>query len=96
MEFKSQFSKTRGGKRKEIFQNEEPEDLNDIEVMEKDIEDAIDELDENSAAGPDGIPAKLLKKIKRGVRKPLSMMLRKSIDKEKYQRCSNCIHNTNS
>ena len=83
MEFKSQFSKTRGGERKEIFQNEEPGDLNDIEVMEKDIEDAIDELDGNSAAGPDGIPAKLLKKIKKGVRKPLSMMLRKSIDEGK-------------
>ena len=51
--------------------------------MEKDIEDAIDELDENSAADPDGILAKLLNKIKRGVRKPLSMMLTKSIDKGK-------------
>ena len=80
MEFKSQFSKTGGGERKEIFQNEELGDLNDIEVMEKDIEDAIDELDENSAAGPDGIPAKLLNKIKKGIRKPMSKMLRKSIE----------------
>ena len=63
MEFKSQFSKTGGGERKEIFQNEELGELNDIEVMEKDIEDAIDELDENSAAGSNGIPVKLLKKV---------------------------------
>ena len=43
----------------------------------------IDELDENSAAGPEGIPAKLLKRIKKGVKKPLSMILRKSIEEGK-------------
>ena len=31
-------------------------DLYDIEVTRKKVEDAIDELDENSTAGPDGIP----------------------------------------
>ena len=38
MEFQSQFSKTGGGERKEIFQNEEQGELNDIEVTKKDIE----------------------------------------------------------
>ena len=64
LEFLSQFSKTGGKENKKLFQNEEPEDLNDIEVTEKDINDAIKELDENWSAGPDGIPAKLLKNVK--------------------------------
>ena len=80
LEFLSQFSKTGSEENKKLFQNEEPEDLNDIEVTEKDINDAINELDENSAAGPDGIPAKLLKKVKEAISLPLAMMLRKSID----------------
>ena len=41
------------------------EDLNDIEIKEEDIKEAIEEMDENSAAGPDGIAAILLKKLKR-------------------------------
>ena len=43
-----------------IIQDEKPDDLNDIEITEKDIIKAIEDLDENSAAGPDGIPAILL------------------------------------
>ena len=35
----------------------DPDDLNDIEIEEQDIIDAINKLEENSAAGPDGIPA---------------------------------------
>ena len=41
-------------------------DLYDIEVTRKKVEDAIDELDENSTVGPDGIPAIFVKKNKKG------------------------------
>ena len=63
-----------------IFQDEKLDDLNDIEITEKDIIKAIEDLDENSAAGPDGIPAILLKNLKEVLALPLALMLRKSID----------------
>ena len=62
LEFFSQFSKISSKINGNPFQNEETEDLNDIEITEEDIKEAIDDMDENSAAGPDGIPAILLKK----------------------------------
>merc|ERR1712236_3546 len=40
-------------------------------------------LDEHGAAGPDGVPAILLKKVKEALALPLSLMLRKSIDEGK-------------
>ena len=62
-----------------IFQDEEPDDLNDTEITEKDIIKPIEDLDENLAAGPDGIPAILLKNLKEVLALPLALMLRKSI-----------------
>ena len=62
LEFFSQFSEITDEINENIFQNEEPDDLNDIEVTEEEIIKAIDDLEENSAAGPDGVPAILLKK----------------------------------
>ena len=38
--------------------------LNDLEFSTKEIEDAIYELNENSSAGPDSIPAMFLKRTK--------------------------------
>merc|ERR1712105_286242 len=64
-------------------QDEETDDLNDIEITEEDIKKAIDDIDENSAAGPDGIPALLLKKIREEIALPLALILRKSIDEGK-------------
>ena len=64
LEFLSQFSKISSKIKGNPFQNEETEDLNDIEITVEDIKEAIDDMDENSAAGPDGIPAILLKKIR--------------------------------
>ena len=58
-------------------------DLSDIEIDRKSVEDAIDDLDENSTAGPDGIPAIFLKKTKKAISKPLALLLRKSIDEGK-------------
>ena len=54
-EYYSQFSETNCKENENIFINKDPNDLNDIEIEEKDIEEAIDDLNENSAAGPDGI-----------------------------------------
>ena len=55
----------------------------DIQINRKCIEDAIDELDENSSAGPDGVPAIFLKRAKAAISKPLALLLGKSIDNEK-------------
>merc|ERR1712066_523729 len=83
LEFFSQFSEITDEINENIFQNEEPEDLNDIEITEEEILKAINDLEENSAAGPDGVPAILLKKLKEALAQPLALMLRKSIDEGK-------------
>ena len=49
-------------------------------IRRKGIEDAIDELEESSSAGPDGIPAIFLKKTKEVISLPLAIILRKSLD----------------
>ena len=56
------------------------DDLVDIDIKEKDIIDAIDDLEENSSAGPDEVPAIFLKKTKNSIAKPLKYILRKSLD----------------
>ena len=40
-----------------LFDKEEDGELTDITIEEKDIKDAIDSMDENSLAEPDGVPA---------------------------------------
>ena len=77
LEFFSQFSEKMGEIDENIFQDEKPDDLNDIEITENEIIKAIEDLDENSAAGPDGIPAILLKNLKEVLALPLALMLRK-------------------
>merc|ERR1712120_81129 len=62
LEFISQFSEKTDEINENIFQNEEPDDLNDIEVTEEEIIEAIDDLEDNSAAAPDGVSAILIKK----------------------------------
>ena len=52
----------------------------DLLFSEKQIEDAIDELSQNSAAGPDRFPAIFLKKCKNSLAKPLHIMWRRSLD----------------
>merc|ERR1712066_815953 len=83
LEFFSQFSGITNEINENIFQNEEPEDLNDIEITEEEILKAINDLEENSSTGPDGVSAILLKKVKEALAQPLALMLRKSIDKGK-------------
>ena len=70
-------------KRTSLFNKEDPKDLNDIEIEVQDIKDAIDELDKNSAAGLDGIPAIFLIKTKEAIAEPMAKMLRKSLDEGK-------------
>merc|ERR1712066_303853 len=83
LEFFSQSSEITDEINENIFQNEEPEDLNDIEITEEERLKAINDLEENSAAGPHGVPAILLKKVKEALALPLALMLGKSIDEGK-------------
>ena len=64
-EYYSQFSETSGRKNENAFQKKDPNDLNDIEIEEKDLEDAINDLNEKKTAGPDSIPAIFKKKKQR-------------------------------
>ncbi len=52
----------------------------DFEFSEVDIANAIDKLKNNSAAGPDGIPAIFLLNTKDSIKSPLQTILRKSLD----------------
>ncbi|XP_076046595.1 uncharacterized protein LOC143028421 [Oratosquilla oratoria] len=54
--------------------------LNDIEFTSGDIIEAINELKPNSAAGPDNLPAVFLKKCKKVIATPISMIWRKSLE----------------
>ena len=82
-EYTSQMSSRSNREDIQHFNENNEEDLIDIEFNRKSIEDAIDELKENSSAGPDGIPAIFLKKTKTTISKPLTLLLRKSIDEGK-------------
>ena len=82
-EFFSQFSKTSSVENENRFDEYDSDDLSDIEFGTKDIEEAINDLDENSSAGPDGLPAIFLKKTKETISLPLSFLLRKSLDEGK-------------
>ena len=83
LQYVSQFSESSNRKNENLFDNHNQEDLTEIKVESRNIEDAIDELDENSSAGPDGLPAIFLKKTKETISKPLALLLRKSLDEGK-------------
>ena len=51
----------------------------DVEFTEEDIELACSELSSTSAAGPDGIPASLLKVCRKELKKPLFLLWRSSL-----------------
>ena len=56
----------------------------DIELNEMNVSEAIGELNVNSTAGSDCVPAILLIKTKDTIALPLKLILRKSIDEGKY------------
>ena len=63
-EYNSQYSEKTEEIDANLFEEVLEGELADIEISEKEIMDAIDKLDENSAAGPDGVSAYLLIKTK--------------------------------
>ena len=82
-QYRSQFSENTSEKNTSPFDMVDSDDLNDIEIAVEDILDAINKLDESSAAGPDGIPAIFLIKTKEAIAVPLVLILRKSLDDRK-------------
>ena len=54
--------------------------LENITFTAEDLEEAIGELSQDSAAGPDGVPAKLLKECKTLLSHPLCLLWRRSVD----------------
>ena len=62
------------------LEDEDGTTITDIEFSEQDIIDAIDELKQNSASGPDGLTAIFLKKCKNSLVKPLFHLWRKCLD----------------
>ena len=85
IEFTSQFNNKSNKENNQIFNKCNNDDLCDINFGTKDIEEAIKDIDENSSAGPDVIHALFLKKTKESISKPLSILLRKSLDEGKSQ-----------
>merc|ERR1711954_422328 len=83
IEFTSQFNNKSNGEGSQFFNECNNDDLSDIDFGRKDVEEAIKNIDENSSAGPDGIPALFLKKTKESLSKPLTILLRKSLDEGK-------------
>ena len=57
--------------------------LHDIDINEAKVGAAIDALKEQSAAGPDGIPARVLKEVRNELVKPLNNLFKKSFEEGK-------------
>ena len=65
----------------DIFKIENNEDnFSDFHFSPTDIIQAIDDLSENAAAGPDGYPAILLKRCKQELAEPLYNIWRQYLD----------------
>ena len=79
-EYTSQYSEKTPRENENIFEDSDTDDLCDFDFGEENIEDGIKELNENSSAGPDGLPAIFLKKTQESISRPLTLILRKSLD----------------
>ena len=53
--------------------------LEHVDVTEEQVRKEIERLNENSATGPDGIPARVLKELQNKIASPLTILFRKSI-----------------
>ena len=53
--------------------------INNIEILDNEIEEAIDELKNNAASGPDGVPSILLKKCKKALSPLLALFWNESM-----------------
>ena len=54
--------------------------LEDISITHERIVEAIDKINEQSASGPDGIPARVIKELKQEIKTPLALLFRQSMD----------------
>ena len=83
-QYNSQFSKGNNvvGVAEEEMRDIREGDIEDIDFDEENISDAIEKLNKNSAAGPDGIAAIFLINTRNAIKTPLKEILRKSIDEE--------------
>ena len=63
-------------------------ELSDIDFDEDDIRQAMSEFSSNSAAGPDGFPAMLLKKCRMSLSLPIFLIWRKSMTQGTVPACS--------
>ena len=81
-QYNSQYSRSMNTEKisNEEINNTKEGDLIDIVFCEEDIVIAINKLNKNSAAGPDGIPSILLINTKEYIKTPLTLILRKSIN----------------
>ena len=80
-QYSSVFSKPSDSPYYTMEENENDETITDIDFTEQDIIDAIDELKNTSASGPDGLAAIYLKKCKESLSRPLFLLWRKCLDK---------------
>ena len=58
-------------------------ELRNIEIDEERVKKMIDGLKENSAAGPDRIPNKMIKEIKNEIARPITMLYKKCMEESK-------------
>ncbi|CAL4122514.1 unnamed protein product [Meganyctiphanes norvegica] len=84
-QYNTQFSNNENGRdvTDKIFDDAQDDDISDILIRDEDIQNAIRGMDQNSTAGPDGIPAKFLIETKENIAVPLGIIMRKSIDQGK-------------
>ena len=81
-QYNSHYSRSRNTEKitNEEINSTKEGDLIDIAFCEDDIVVAINKLNKNSAAGPDGIPSIFLINTKEYIKTPFTLFLRKSID----------------
>ena len=62
-------------------ESEEQGTISDIDFSVNDIKDAMGELDESSASGPDQFPSIILKKCREYLAEPIYLIWRISLDR---------------
>ena len=80
-QYSSVFSEPKDSPYFEMDEEVDSVQITDVIFTEKDIIDAIDELKNSSASGPDGLSAIFLKKCKTALAKPLYWLWRKCLDR---------------
>ena len=63
----------------EVRQREDGLILEEVEITEKVVEEVIKELKDDSAAGPDNIPPRLIKELKEEAVRPLTLLFQRSM-----------------